>query len=96
MEGVIDTGFTDYLTVPPELLPVISWCFDEFVEVILADGSVSTVEAHKVTVLWDGAEREVAAFAMRGGPLVGMSMLQGSRVTLDVVDGGAVSIDVLK
>ena len=30
-----------------------------------------------------------------GGPLVGMSLLYGSRVTLDVVDGGPITIEPL-
>nr|MBC8228759.1 clan AA aspartic protease [bacterium] len=46
-------------------------------------------------VLWHNQEREVLVLQADGGPLVGMSLLYGSRVTLDVVDGGDVIIDIL-
>jgi hypothetical protein len=37
----------------------------------------------------------VLVLAADGGPLVGLSLLYGHRVTLDVVDGGRVSIEAL-
>ncbi len=45
IEAVIDTGFTDYLTITHDLLVSIAHGFDEFVDVTLADGSVATIEA---------------------------------------------------
>ncbi len=46
-------------------------------------------------VLWYGQEREVLVLQADGGPLVGMSLLYGSRVMLEVVDNGDVTIDPL-
>jgi predicted aspartyl protease len=59
---------------------------------ILAGGSIVALEVHRGTVTWDGADRGVLVLAADGDPLVGMSLLRGSRVTLDVVDGGPVTI----
>ncbi len=93
VDAVIDTGFTDSLTLPPSIVSSLSLHFDRFVDIRLADDSIVTVEAYGVTVLWDGAERIVAVYAMDGGPLIGMSLLYGNRITIDAVDGGTVTIE---
>jgi hypothetical protein len=49
----------------------------------------------EAVVSWDGQDRNVMVLEANGGPLLGMSLLYGSRVTLDVVDGGPVTIQTL-
>ena len=46
-------------------------------------------------VVWHGEEREVTALESDAGPLVGMSLLYGSRVILDVINDGDVSMNAL-
>lgn len=46
-------------------------------------------------VLWHGAERDVFVLQAEGGPLIGMSLLYRSRLILDVVTDGDVTIDAL-
>jgi hypothetical protein len=54
---------------------------------------VRQVEA--VIVVWHGLPAEVLILRTTGAPLVGMSLLDGNRITMDVVDGGDVTIDRL-
>ncbi len=51
--------------------------------------------SYRGTVLWDGQPLPVRVVEADGEPLLGMELLQGSRVTLDVRDGGPVTIDAL-
>src|SRR5262249_47639776 len=95
VEAVIDTGFTEFLTLPPALVSDLGLPFKEFVPMILADDSVVHLAAHDAFVMWHGAERQILVYATPGGPLLGMTLLYGSRVTLDVIDGGPVSIQEL-
>ena len=46
-------------------------------------------------VLWHGQEQDVLALQADGGPLIGMSLLYGSRLVLEVIDNGDVTIDSL-
>ncbi|MDQ2800508.1 MAG: hypothetical protein M3Y13_12820 [Armatimonadota bacterium] len=39
VEAVIDTGFTDYLTLPPDLIDFLQLTFRESSEFLLADGN---------------------------------------------------------
>ena len=52
-------------------------------------------ELYRANVLWHGKEREVPVLRTDGGPLVGMALLDGNRVILDVVKDGDVRIEIL-
>ena len=42
-----------------------------------------------MTVLWDGRPREIVAYLSDTTPLIGMSLLHGHKLEIDVEDGGA-------
>jgi len=60
--------------------------------VTLGDGSNRVLRQFEATVVWDGQERDVLVLAADGGPLVGMAMMYGYDVFLNVVDGGRVTV----
>ena len=95
INAALDTGFTGFLTLPPALVTALRLPFRETSEFTLGDGNNVAFNVHVVTALWDGQEREVFVLAAEGGPLVGMSLLYGFRLTVDVVDGGVVTIKAL-
>lgn len=43
-------------------------------------------------VLWHGMVRPVAVIAAEGQPLVGMALLRGSRLSVEVLPGGEVAV----
>jgi predicted aspartyl protease len=53
------------------------------------------MDVFEAIVLWDNHERSVAVLAAEGSALVGMAMLFGYRVILNVEDGGTVVIEAL-
>lgn len=59
---------------------------------ILADGSEAALDAYSVTVLWDTQPREIVAYAADTTPLIGMSMLDGHSLYVDIGIGGRVVI----
>lgn len=95
MESVIDTGFTDFLTLPPSVIVAIGARRSGATEVTLADGSQANLNAYRVEVLWAGAYRTVDALEADGIPLTGMSFLYGCNLNMDIVDGGSVAITAL-
>jgi clan AA aspartic protease len=95
VEAVIDTGFTGFLTLPVELITDLALSFAGTTQATLGDGSEVHMDAFEATVLWDHQERSVVVLAAEGGALVGMAMLSGYRVTLEVKDGGSVIIEAL-
>ncbi|MGA9381781.1 MAG: hypothetical protein WBV73_23715 [Phormidium sp.] len=53
IEFVIDTGFTDYLCLPPEAVALLGLPFKYAMSVNLADNSEVTLPVHKATILWN-------------------------------------------
>ncbi len=92
IEAVIDTGFNGYLTLPSGLINRLEFHIAGNRRVTLGDGNVVVLDVYLAKVLWHEQEREVLILEAEGGPLVGMSLLYGSRVILEVVDNGAVTI----
>lgn len=95
VETVIDTGFTGFLTLPVRIIVNLVLSFAGTTRATLGDGSEVHMDVFEATVLWDNQERNILILAAEGSALVGMSMLSGCRVTLDVEDGGSVIIDAL-
>jgi predicted aspartyl protease len=95
IEAMLDTGFNLFLTLPSLLIAALGLPFAVPAKATLADGTAVSLDCYWVTLLWEGQPRRVVAVAADGTPLIGMSLLYGSRVTLDVVDGGPVTIEPL-
>jgi clan AA aspartic protease len=95
IEAVIDTGYNGYLTLPSQLVTALGLSFAGHRRGMLADGSVTRLDVYLATVVWHGRQKDVLISQASGTPLIGMSLLEGSRMTMDVVDGGDVSINEL-
>jgi clan AA aspartic protease len=95
VEAVIDTGFSGFLTLPARLIASLALSFAGTTRAALADGSEVGMDVFEATVLWDNQERDVVVLAAEGVALVGMALLSGYRVTLEVEGGGSVRIEAL-
>jgi clan AA aspartic protease len=92
MEVTVDTGFNGFLTIPPAVVTRLALPIRAPTQATLADGTTVQLDVVEVTVIWDGRPRTIAALSAEGGSLVGMSLLYGHRLTVDVVDGGRMTI----
>ena len=93
LEVVVDTGFNGYLTLPSKVLRSLGGVSVGTRRAELGDGQFVDLEVYLVTVNWRGREREVLALHAESTPLMGMSLLWGSRVTFDAQSNGVVTID---
>lgn len=92
IQAVIDTGFNGYLTLPSHSVSMLRLQFAGHRRGTLADGSVTVLDVYMAVVVWHGREEEALVSQAAGAPLVGMSLLHGSQMTMDVVEGGDVTI----
>ena len=93
--AVVDTGFNGSLTLPGDVIGGLELPLVGNRRATLGDGSIVALEAYLAKVLWHELEREVLVLQAEGGPLLGMSLLYGNRVILNVVENGDVEIEVL-
>jgi len=92
VDAIIDTGFNGFLTLPPALVTALGLMRRSRGRALLANGSEELFDIYGVTVLWDGQQRYVEADAVDTTPLVGMSLLDGYDLHIQVADGGQVVI----
>ena len=92
IEAVVDTGYTGFLTLPPALVDDLELPFAYVGRAFLANDAEVDFDVHDVTVLWDGQPRKVRAAATGSTPLVGMLLLDGHDLSIQVRDGGRVVI----
>ena len=93
IQVAIDTGFTGHLKLPPEECVHCHFLERGFVEVELADGGMATLGVYEARVLWHWRPLRVPVYEADGAPLIGMSLLRGSTLTIEVIPRGAVTID---
>ncbi len=95
IEAVVDTGFTAKLSLPPALIASLGLRWRSFGRGILADGSECLFDVYAAYVLWDGTERQVLVDEADTDPLVGMGLLAGYELKMEVRPGGKVCITQL-
>jgi clan AA aspartic protease len=95
IDAVLDTGFTGSVTLPPMLITALGLSWRGRQRVMLGDGSLRFFDVYAATILWDGQERTVEIDATDTEPLLGMHLLAGHEVRMQVVDGGTVTIEAL-
>ena len=95
VEAALDTGFTEYIGLPPDRIARLRLPLVGLQPMRLGDGSVAVLAVHEALVWWHGAWLVVQALEVQGGALVGMALLHGSRLTMDVVRDGPVRIEPL-
>jgi clan AA aspartic protease len=95
IDAVIDTGFTGSVTLPHMLITALGLSWLGRQRVMLGDGSMRFFDVYAGTILWDGQVRTVEIDATDAEPLLGMHLLTGHEVRMQVVDGGTVTIEAL-
>jgi clan AA aspartic protease len=92
---VIDTGFNSWLSLPPALIVVLRLPWLQRGHAILADGSTVLFDIYEGTVVWDRRRRRIPIYELGGAPLVGMALLEGYELTVQVRKRGKVTIRAL-
>ena len=93
LEAVVDTGFNGYLSVPSSLVAELGLVFSIANSAILADGSEVSFDTYEAPVQWEGQPRSVVVDEADTTPLVGVLMLDGHELNIQVCDGGGVRIE---
>jgi len=95
IEAAIDTGYNGFLTLPKTLIEELDCSFVGPTRATLGDGNEVSMDLFLGVVQWEGGPRDVLILETNGGNLVGMALLNGHRITMDVVKGGVISVESL-
>jgi clan AA aspartic protease len=95
IEFVVDTGFTDYLSLPPEAVSLLGLPFLYDLPVNLANNSEVLLAVHEAIIFWNGEEQEIRVLATGRRPLLGTALLDEHELVVQFTEGGLVTIDEL-
>jgi clan AA aspartic protease len=79
--------------LPPDLVVKLGLLFVAKIQANLADNSKTSTNAHAVTIVWNGIEREVIVLAMGLRPLLGTALPEDYHLSIDFYEGGTVLVD---
>lgn len=92
VEALLDTGYSEFLTLAPALAATLGLPWRKVDQTILADGSECFFDVYDGQVMWDGKPRRVLVAALGTTSLVGMRLLDGHELKMQVRPGGKVTI----
>jgi clan AA aspartic protease len=95
-EVIIDTGFSGTLSLPQEMVAGLGLLPQGQMLGVLADGSETFFPVYEAIILWRGQPHATYVSAVESDPLLGMGMLQGSELAIQIVEGGEVAIQALR
>jgi len=92
VEAIIDSGYTGGLTLPPALITSLGLRWQSVERATLADGSTCVFQVYVGKLVWDGKVRTVLVDEANADPLVGMKLLRGHELRMQVRYRGRVTI----
>jgi len=96
IEVAIDTGYNGFLTLPPDLIALLGLPFLRSSRAILGDGSTVEFDIHEATLIWNGSAQRIPVDAADVSPLLGMSLLYGHELNIEVIEDGNALIRALE
>lgn len=94
-EAVIDTGYNGFLTLPHGIIVLLELPWTDLHRVTLADGSSQMCDVYEGGIVWENQTRLIEIETAETQPLIGMELLEGYELHIEVVEGGAVAIERL-
>ena len=95
VEAVIDTGFNGHLTLPRAAIQRLNLAPAALIAVTLATGTREILNTWRGQILWNDRLRTIRVLGSRVNPLLGMGLLTGSQLTIQVRVNGEVAIEEL-
>ena len=92
IDAIVDSGFTSSLTLPAPMVTALGLVRESGDTAMLADGSVGPFDICVAEVSWDGTWRTVVVWVVGDEALLGMRLLAGHKLGIEVVPGGVVEI----
>ncbi len=91
-DAIVDTGFNGWLSLPPDLISQLNLKWKRRGRAILGDGSECVFNIYEAILVWDETILTIPIDEADSEPLVGMSLMEGYQLIVQVCEGGRVEL----
>lgn len=91
-DAIVDTGFNGWLSLPPDLIAELNLRWKRRGRAILGDGSECVFNVYEAVVVWDDTLLIIPVDEADSEPLVGMSLMEGYELKIQVFEEGRVEL----
>ena len=91
-DAIVDTGFNGWLSLPPDLIAELNLKWKRRGRAVLGDGSECVFNVYEAVVVWDDTLLTIPVDEADSEPLVGMSLMEGYQLMMQVFEGGRVEL----
>lgn len=93
--AIIDTGFDGWLSLPASLINTVGLQWNGRGRATLGDGSECLFNVYEATVIWGEETITIQIDEAESEPLVGMLLMSGYRLIIEVRENGLVQLEKL-
>ncbi len=90
--AIVDTGFNGWLSLAPDLIAELNLKWKRRGRAVLGDGSECVFNVYEAIVVWGDTLLTIPVDEADSEPLVGMSLMEGYELTMQVFEGGRVEL----
>jgi clan AA aspartic protease len=91
-DAIVDTGFNGWLSLPPEFITQLNLSWKRRGRAVLGDGSECVFDVYEAVLIWDGNFLTIPIDEADSEPLVGMLLMEGYQLIVQVFEGGVVEL----
>jgi clan AA aspartic protease len=91
-DAIVDTGFNGWLSLPSDLIAELNLEWKRRGRAVLGDGTECVFDIYEAVLIWDGNILTIPIDEADSEPLVGMSLMEGYQLTVQVFEGGHVEL----
>ena len=92
LSAVIDTGFDDFLSLPSDTITALRLDFFGKQKQSVFGGGEVLCDIYMLVVEFAGEERGITVLSSETLPLIGMRLLYGLELYIDIIDGGKITV----
>lgn len=95
VEAVIDTGFTEFLSLPVALIETLGLVQIRTEDMMQSDGSIVTFRIYAGTVVWDGKNKDIEIQVGEASPILGLALIQDYCLIFPVRSGSTLTLTLI-